>query len=154
MDVCQFHRSLLGKDQDKTPAHWRLRIQQRLLYEAFTESGKCGLNSDNKDLLEVIGVLVLALSQTNGGQTSVAIFTPETHRVFVVENLKALTRHTFHTRRGHPKDRIQIIRDAFNRLLLSSSYAKLGGSSPGPWVSFGLTKNDLTVPHWIKECLL
>ena len=154
MDVCQFHRSLLGKDQEKTPAHWRLRIEQRLLYEAFTESGKCGYNSSERSLMGLIGVITLALSQTNAGKTSVVIFTPKLLRGFVIENLKAYTRHAFSTRRGHPRDAVQIIRDAFNRLLLSTDYASLGGTSPGPWVSFGLIRHDMTVPFWIKESLL
>lgn len=153
MDISQFHRALLGKDQDQTPAHWRLREDFVRLYEAFNASGKCGYDSEAADPLKIVAIFVLALSQTKAGQLSVMIFTPHNRQAFVKEWLRAMATHCFRARRGSPKDQVLVVREAFNRILLSSDY--VGQPFPsGPWVAFGLTKTDPSVPNWIKESLL
>lgn len=150
MDFCTFHRALLGKDQSQTPAHWRLRSDHERLYKAFEAQNKCGYDSESKDPLRFIATAVLALGQTDQGKVSVMIFAPHNCHGFIKENLKALTRYCFRARKGQNSE---VLREAFNRLLLSSDYA--GQPFPsGPWVSFGLTSTDPSVPDWIKRCLL
>jgi hypothetical protein len=136
-DYERFHVALLGK---KPEPGFELTPSLRTLYTELREVGEVA----DQDLL---GVVVMALKMTSGGQHPVVLLVSEARQSLLMNRVRDVARYSFRLRNGDATA-VQVMRQAFQKLYLTKPGSEF--REPERWVFAGMPK---PWPVWItKRC--